>query len=157
MEAGLAHPKQKPPFSATTTANPLEQLASTASIDNLAIPGYQSCWDEFSIDGSSSIQSRDTLQSIVNGSSHCQYSPQGSLLSLDQNKLLQDIESSCFSTQQKQIIGISSGLFLEQIQVILQLQEQHTLGKQELDGHQIFMRSSSTVSIALVVLRVSPN
>ncbi|GLT96156.1 hypothetical protein SLE2022_138010 [Rubroshorea leprosula] len=110
MEVGLARPKQKPPSSATTTANPLEQLASTASVDNLAIPGYQSCWDEFSIDGSSSIQSRDTLQSIVNSSSHCQYSPHGSLLSLDQNKLLQHIESSCFDPQQEQIIGISSGI-----------------------------------------------
>ncbi|GKV34588.1 hypothetical protein SLEP1_g42951 [Rubroshorea leprosula] len=110
MEVGLARPKQRPPFSATTTPNPLEQLASTASVDNPAIPGYQSCWDEFSIDGSSSIQSRDTLQSIVNSSSHCQYSPHGSLLSLDQNKLLQHIESSCFDPQQEQLIGISSGI-----------------------------------------------
>ncbi|GKV25807.1 hypothetical protein SLEP1_g35194 [Rubroshorea leprosula] len=110
MEAGSAHPKQRPPLSATiTTANPLEQLASTFSVNDPEIPGYQSSWDHFSIDGASSIQSKGTLQSIVNGSFHCLRFPQGTLLSLDQNKLLHDIESSCCDPQHEHMLAVVSG------------------------------------------------
>ncbi|GKV25803.1 hypothetical protein SLEP1_g35191 [Rubroshorea leprosula] len=110
MEAGSAHPKQRPLLSATiTTANPLEQLASTFSVNDPEIPGYQSSWDHFSIDGASSIQSKGTLQSIVNGSFHCLRFPQGTLLSLDQNKLLHDIESSCCDPQHEHMLAVVSG------------------------------------------------